>query len=444
MKRRDLQHGWATYECERRRNRHSCRAGLRVHMQNEAAIPLGEHTHAPEDGKIEAAKSVQGMKARAQTTAETPQHILTNHLQGLTQGAAGHLPNLPDMRRNIRRQRQRSGNPLPVPQSKEDIPNPLPPHYRETADGRNFLLVDTNDDDRILIFGTEEGVAMLGNYENWFMDGTFKTVPPLYLQLYTIHSLVDGRTIPAVYALLPDKRRTTYERLLTSLVALNANLAPATVMTDFELGAQSAVKDVFPDAQAKGCFFHFAQAVYRKVQSEGLQQRYQEDPNFAMQCRMLAALAFVPVGDTQAAFDELGAELPDVLQPVVDYVEDTFLGPVRRGIRRAPRYTAAVWSVYDRVNQDLPRTNNSVEGWNSSLSANIGAHHMNFWKFIEVLKREEALATVQRAHALQGRDPPAPRPVYAALHARIVNIVGDYAETPLLQYLQRCAMNFTW
>ena len=95
-----LQHGWATYECGRSRNRHSCCAGLRVHIQNEAAIPNGDLTHAPENGKIDAAKALQAMKACAITTAETPQNILTEHLQGMTPDTSGHLPNLPDMRRN--------------------------------------------------------------------------------------------------------------------------------------------------------------------------------------------------------------------------------------------------------------------------------------------------------------------------------------------------------
>ena len=144
------------------------------------------------------------------------------------------------------------------------------------------------------------------------------------------------------------------------------------------------------------------------------------------------------------AFNELAADLPEALQPILDYFKDTFVGPIRRGHRRQPRYPAAIWSVYDRVQHNLPRTNNSVEGWNSALAANTGGHHINFWRFINVLKREQALAAVTTTHALQGREPPNPRPVYAALNERVSNIVDTYGNIQRLQYIRRIAFNFTW
>ena len=201
---------------------------------------------------------------------------------------------------------------------------------------------------------------------------------------------------------------------------------------------------MFPEAQVKGCFFHLSQAIYRKVQGEGLQQIYSNDEEFALKARMFAALAFVPADNVIEAFEQLAADLPDELIPIADYFEDTYLGSVRRGQRRPPRFEPTMWSVYDRVNEDLPRTNNAVEGWHSAFAANAGGHHINFWRFLEVLKREEALASVIFAHVLQGRDPPNPRPVYAALKQRVINLVESFHERPILQYLRGIAYNFTW
>ena len=48
------------------------------------------------------------------------------------------------------------------------------------------------------------------------------------------------------------------------------------------------------------------------------------------------------------------------LLSILDYFEDTHLGAVRRGIRRAPRFPATRWSIYDRVTDELPRTNKAV------------------------------------------------------------------------------------
>ena len=60
---------------------------------------------------------------------------------------------------------------------------------------------------------------------------------------------------------------------------LNAMLEPHEIMIDFELAATEALKSSFPAANIKGCFFHFAQANWRKIQNLGLAVEYQENAN---------------------------------------------------------------------------------------------------------------------------------------------------------------------
>lgn len=54
-------------------------------------------------------------------------------------------------------------------------------------------------------------------------------------------------------------------------------------MTDFELAAINSFRAAFPQSTARGCFFHHNQALWRRVQALGLQQRYQDDEGFATQ-----------------------------------------------------------------------------------------------------------------------------------------------------------------
>ena len=63
----------------------------------------------------------------------------------------------------------------------------IPGSWRETINGRNFILCDDGLDDTILIFGTPEIFSKMCDAEILFMDGTFKSVPKILLQLYTIH-----------------------------------------------------------------------------------------------------------------------------------------------------------------------------------------------------------------------------------------------------------------
>ncbi len=67
-----------------------------------------------------------------------------------------------------------------------------------------------DDDERILVFSTDECIQLLRDSNNWFADGTFKTTPLLFYQLYTIHVYTHERMIAAVYALLPNKKQATY------------------------------------------------------------------------------------------------------------------------------------------------------------------------------------------------------------------------------------------
>ena len=49
---------------------------------------------------------------------------------------------------------------------------------------------------------------------------------------------------------------------------------------------------------------------------------------------MIAALAFVPLDKVVEAFETLQADLPEEMQQISDYFEDTFIGrPQRRGWR---------------------------------------------------------------------------------------------------------------
>ena len=55
------------------------------------------------------------------------------------------------------------------------------------------------------------------------MDGTFSTVPPQFLQLYTIHGLHQDRNVVAAYCLLTNKHQEIYAKVLRQLQHLTTN-----------------------------------------------------------------------------------------------------------------------------------------------------------------------------------------------------------------------------
>lgn len=101
------------------------------------------------------------------------------------------------------------------------------------------------------------------------MDGTFRLVPQLFSQLYTIHGFWMDKVMPLAYCLLPDKFKSTYvavlEKLKQAAIENGMTFYPPWIMLDFESSALVAVKEVFPTTELKGCYFHFTQCIFRKV-----------------------------------------------------------------------------------------------------------------------------------------------------------------------------------
>ena len=69
-------------------------------------------------------------------------------------------------------------------------------------------------EDKILIFGTEMFVREAQNSSMWFMDGTFKSAPKLFEQIYSIHFQLGTNFFTLAVSLLPNKRKETYIRFL--------------------------------------------------------------------------------------------------------------------------------------------------------------------------------------------------------------------------------------
>ena len=137
--------------------------------------------------------------------------------------------------------------------------------------------------------------------------------------------------------------------------------------------------------------FHFSQATYRKIVELGYTTRYRDDTSFNQAIRMLAALAFSPLEPTINCFEKPFSEF-DFPTEIVDYFEDTYLWrPNRKWSRRNPRFHVSMWNVYDRAVDNLPRINNSVEGFHKGFESMLQATKPDVWKFLDAIQRQQTL-----------------------------------------------------
>lgn len=286
------------------------------------------------------------------------------------------------------------------------------------------------------------------NCENWFCDGTFSCAPPIFKQLYTIHAVHYSNVIPFVYVLLSDKKEDSYKLMFQVLKSLILNLNPINITMDFEKGAMNAAKLEFPNACIHGCFFHLSQCVWRHVQDTGLQKKYREDSDFALHVRMLPALAYVPSHKVVTAFEKLletnyFIENEDTLMPLIDYFEGNWIGRLHRNRkRREPSFPISLWNCYNLVSADIPRTNNSVEGWHNCFSAMLNSSlYPSIWKFINALKKEEQVNRMKIEQYVAGLEPPSKK-IYKDRTARLKKICMDYDKRTVDEYLRGIAHNF--
>lgn len=358
----------------------------------------GRHEHEGTRAEIEVRRTVASIKRRAeQHPNEPPTTIIREEVQNIhNEEVQVLLPERQTLLRMVNRN-QNTNRPV-IPRSLEECII-LPP-FDTTLQGEKFLQFDSGagDPNRLLIFTTNAALLLLSTSEIFLADGTFKTVPTIFFQLYTIHGLINNNAFPLVYCVLVRKDEDTYRKMYEEIVnlcgAANIALNPRIIMTDFELAAMNAGRHYFPNAEIKGCLFHFCQSIWRNVVQLGLKAAYNDEADRTVrdEVRKLMAIPFVPLEHVQEVFDSIAENVTERVEELVLYIERTYVtGVPARGRRRAvqPRFPPQTWNAYNLVLNGVQRTTNSVEGWHSKFQKAIVTHHANIWKFIEHLKKDQ-------------------------------------------------------
>lgn len=426
--------GLTTYwRCQKRG---SLQCGGRAKLFHGEIVVTRPHDHAPEPNDANILCFNQLIRERAQQSNEPAASIMRHALVSISEQTRPHVARLSQIAQNIRRVRGRAGTSAPLPVHKSDI-DLVGPGFDRTIQGRNFLLFDSADSNRILIDGTDDNMAILrGNgVRHWFCDGTFATVPLLYEQLYTIHALFKGAVIPLLYILLPGKQESHYRQVIRALLDRGIS-HPATITIDFEAAAINAFSAHFPSASIHGCFYHLCQSLWRRVQQSGLTEQYRTDVQLRTAIKMLAALSFLPVDQVGDGFDDVQRAMPPQGMQIVEYFEDNYVGRLTQEGRRAPRFPCALWNNRVRIQSGLPRTNNNVKGWHSAFNRAIGAHHLNIYKFLHQLQLEQNKNEVAIARLIAGSEPPTRARKYVLIDQRLRRLVDWFsAGTSRLDFL---------
>ncbi|CAF4363303.1 unnamed protein product [Rotaria sp. Silwood2] len=398
-------------------------------MDSILSTPV-EHSHAPNFKKISVIKLQNDIKSRAAVSEESSSNILHSTLRSFPLQAAGSLPKHDSLIRSIRRQRQIA--PL-------DNNNRLPSTLKKTDRGDDFVLFE---DQQMIIFTTTSNLQVLKNCKHWFADGTFRVCPNEFYQLFTLHGLFISNVIPLVYGLLIGKATEDYNQFFEIILKQN-DYDPESILTDFEAATLKSVHMLFPNVLHKGCLFHFGQCVWRQIQSCGLTKKYHGDTHFDKNVKRLIALAFVPLVDVVKALELLENEFDDDADEFMYYFEKTWIGECkRRGTgRKRPQFSHELWNVYDRVINDLPRSNNAIEGWHNAFANRVAIAHPTIPKLTNKIIQEQSKFEIDIEKLRQGDEPKPKKAAYRKYDDKIKRLVQLYNNNDLAQYLSGIAAN---
>ena len=109
---------------------------------------------------------------------------------------------------------------------------------------------------------------------------------------------------------------------------------------------------------------------------------------------MFQSLAFSAPDVVTEVYNELMQSLDDemdqVLADFLIYFETTWIGVMKRRRRRRPLFHYTLWNVQGRVVDDLPRTNNSQEGWHNAFARRAAITHPTIQRLVAKLLKEQA------------------------------------------------------
>ena len=200
---------------------------------------------------------------------------------------------------------------------------------------------------------------------------------------------------------------------------------------DFEVALWQACSAVLPSVERKGCFFHWAQSIWRKVQEYGLGSEYHRNQSLHYTVRLLFGLPFAHAEEITNTFRLLQRCARTArLRKLFRYVFCTWI----RGEMWQPRH----WSVFGR----RVRTND-VEGWHNRLHRKAFKSQPPFYYLAQLFRKESSMVVICDRFLQAGRYPVSQsrKRRYVRMNARIENYWSQHASGQLtsIGLVRRCA-----
>jgi hypothetical protein len=287
-----------------------------------------------------------------------------------------------------------------------------------------------------VLFTTRTNLHALCAAETVLMDGTFKSCPQFFSQIYGIHGVTNGYYMPLVFVLLGDKSQNSYVYLLNQLLAkcreFGLNFCPTVIVTDFEQSVISSIHTALPTSRHMCCRFHRAQAWWRKIQNVGLSTTFRDNgSNTAKWLKRFFGLSLLPADEVSDTFaNDIMDDAPTTPGCVEfsDYVWEQY-------ISEEASFTPYLWAAAPDISI---RTTNGAESLHGHLNAQFYSAHPNIYVFVETLLRIQASTYITITSAKHGINNDRKS---SEKTAQLISLYNDYRSGLIIRkrYLQLAA-----
>lgn len=250
------------------------------------------------------------------------------------------------------------------------------------------------------IFSSATQLTLLSTAKTIFFDATFKVVPILFYQLFTVFVPDAGYVFPVLFALMSRKTTQLYTAVFAKIRELVPLFHPERVMADYEEASVSGFKNVYGNEfQVGGCWFHFSQAIMKKSKKLGLTPHWNNHASVKKCIRCVMCLPLLPSASIAEALVEVQQSLvtscPDDAQQsllaLCQYVNRHWINKSTIGVDRIT------------VQGHPERTNNGVESFHATLGRKIKVTHPNLFVFLGHLQEVAVDATTDVQRLRNGR-----------------------------------------
>jgi hypothetical protein len=112
-------------------------------------------------------------------------------------------------------------------------------------------------------------------------------------------------------------------------------------------------------------------------------------------------------------------------------------------VRSAPLFPPRLWSVYDSIEFEVPRTQNIVEAWHHRWETLVGGSRVGLFSIINEIQREQQQVELQIKCILRGEQRRKQKKFLIERENRIMSIVNNRSDRSLMEFLRGIAHNLS-